>query len=97
MSTDPLPDISAYLDLLDRFIQGTTTATEFETSFLSMVKTEPRILGEPVFPILEALFEEADAYVECPELRDSDDDIDDEQLLACAVRTREALRDIGFN
>jgi hypothetical protein len=96
MSPSSLPDIATYIDLIDRFIRGATTAPDFERSFLSLVKSESRVLGEPVFPILEELFEDTDAYVERPELRTSDDDLDDEQLLECAVRTREALRSIGF-
>ena len=98
MITDPsrLPDISAYIDLLDRFIAHRATAPEFEKSFLQMMKSERRTLGEPIYPLLQELFEDADAYVERPELRTETEDLDDKQLLACALRTRQALRDIGF-
>lgn len=98
MMSDPsqLPDISAYIDLLDRFIAHRVTAPEFEKSFLQMMKSEHRTLGEPIYPLLQELFEGADAYVERPELRTETEDLDDEQLLAFTLRTRQALRDIGF-
>lgn len=92
-----LPDVSAYTDLLDRFLGGESTAPEFEKSFLAMVKSERRTLGEPVYPLLQQLFEDVDAYVERPELRNDADDLDDEQLLDCARRTRQALSDLGFD
>jgi hypothetical protein len=97
MTPDPsrFPDVSAYIDLLDRFIEHGITAPEFETSFLQMMKSERRTLGQPIYPLLQELFEDADAYVERPELRTEAEDLDDEQLLACARRTRQALRDIG--
>ena len=90
-----LPNVSAYIDLLDRFIERGITAPEFEKSFLRMMKSERRTLGEPIYPLLQELFEDADAYVERPELRTEAEDLDDEQLLECARRTRQALRDIG--
>lgn len=64
-------DISEYIDLLDGYIEGKSTAAEFETTLLTAMKSEHRTLGEPVFPILEGLFEDADAYVAHPELRTS--------------------------
>jgi hypothetical protein len=91
-----LPDISSYLDLIDRFVGREISAPEFEMSFLRAVKSEHRILGDPVFPVLEELFEDADAYVARVELRTDPEDLDDEQLLACALRARDALRGLGY-
>lgn len=91
-----LPDISTYVDLLDQFGERKTTAPEFESAYLRMMKCELRTLGEPVYPLLQELFEDADAYVERPELRTDREDLDDEQLLGCAVRTRQALRELGY-
>lgn len=92
-----LPDVSPYVELLDRFIEHGITAPEFESSFLHMMKSERRALGEPIYPLLQGLFEDADAYVERPELRTEADDLGDEQLLECARRTRQALKDIGVD
>lgn len=64
-----LPNVSAYVDILDRFIEGSMTATEFEVAFLVLMKSERRIFGQPVYPILQVMFEDADAYVAQPELR----------------------------
>jgi hypothetical protein len=45
-----LPDISSYLDLIDRFIGRGIAAPDFEKSFLQAMKSERRILGDPVSP-----------------------------------------------
>ena len=94
--SDQQPDISMYVDLIDQFIEGSVTAAEFEGRFIQQMKTERRTLGEPIYPILQELFEDADAYVKQPELRTEPEDLDDEQLLHCARRARASLRDIGI-
>jgi len=91
-----LPEISSYLDLIDRFIAHDIAAADFEKSFLHAMKSERRILGDPVYPILQELFEDADAYVAQAERRTEPEDLDDEQLLASALRARHALRGIGY-
>ena len=63
-----LPDVSSYVDLIDRFIGRDISAPDFEKSFLQAMKSERRTLGDPVYPILQELFEDADAYVEQAEL-----------------------------
>jgi Bacterial self-protective colicin-like immunity len=91
-----LPDVSSYLDLIDRFIGSDISAPDFEKSFLRAMKSERRILGDPVYPILQELFEDADAYVEQVELRTEPEDLDDEQLLASALHARHALSGLGY-
>ena len=91
-----LPDVSSYVDLIDRFIGRDISAPDFEKSFLHAMKSEGRILGDPVYPILQELFEDADAYVGQAELRSEPEDLDDEQLLASAQRARHALRELGY-
>jgi Bacterial self-protective colicin-like immunity len=91
-----LPDISSYLDLIDHFIGRDISAPDFEKSFLQAMKSEQRTLGDPVYPILQELFEDADAYVEQAELRTEREDLDDDQLLASALRARDALRGLGY-
>jgi hypothetical protein len=92
-----LPDIGLYLRLLEDFIAERISAPEFEKSYLSAVKSEQRILGDPVFPVLQRLFEDADDYVAYPELRTEPEDLDDDQLRECAVRARSELRGLGFD
>ena len=91
-----LPDISSYLHLIDRFVACCITAGGFERRFLAAMKSERRELGEPVYPILQALFEDADAYVDRAELRTGPADLSDERLFGCAIRERDALRAIGY-
>lgn len=90
------PDIAVYLDLIDRFIGRAISAAAFAELFLKAFKFERRILGEPVYPILQELFEGADSHVADPNLRTDPDDIDDERLLECVQRVRNALSDLGF-
>jgi Bacterial self-protective colicin-like immunity len=56
-----LPDVSSYVDLIDRFIGRHISAADFEKSFLQAMKSERPTLGDPVYPILQELFEDADA------------------------------------
>ena len=92
----PLSDISSYITMIDSFIGGSMTASDFAKSFLQAMKAERRTLGEPVYPVLQQLFEDTDAYVADPDLRSEPEDLDDDQLLACARRARQSLRDNGF-
>ena len=89
-------NVSAYVDILDRFIERSLTVAEFEVAFLALMKSERRHLGQPVYPILQGLFEDVDAYVARPELRTGPDDLDDWQLLQSVRRARDAIRDAGF-
>jgi hypothetical protein len=90
-----LPDVSSYLDIIDRFIGRDISAPDFEKSFLQ-AKSQRRTLGDPVYPILQELFENADSYVEQSEVRTEPEDLDDDQLLSSALRARDALRGLGY-
>jgi hypothetical protein len=98
MTVNPseLPDISSYVDLIDRFVGRDTSAPDFEKSFLQAMKSERRTLGDAVYPILQELFEDADDYVEQAELRTETEDLDDHQLLTSALRARRALSGLGY-
>lgn len=96
MTQDERFDIDSYLILIDRFLDGSITAPEFQLSYLEEMKSERRILGEPVYALLQELFEDADAYVESPHLRDAPEDLNDDQLHACASRARQTLSDLGY-
>ncbi len=91
-----LPDINSYIDLIDRFLRRSVSAPVFQLTYLRMVKNEQRVLGQPVFPVLQELFEDADRYVAEPRLRTGTEDLDDEGLMSCAARARGALRDLGY-
>jgi hypothetical protein len=91
------PDIATYVALIDDFISQKVSAPEFEPQYLSMVKNEQRILPDNVFSIIQELFEDVDAYVPYAHLRTDPEDLDDGQLRACAVRARDALRELGFD
>ena len=98
MTVNPseLPDISSYVDLIDRFVGRDISAPDFEKSFLRAMKSERRTLGDAVYRIFQKLFEDADGYVEQAELRTETEDLDDERLLASALRARHALRRLEY-
>lgn len=91
-----LPQINSYIDLIDRFLRESVSAPDFQFAYLRMLKNERRILGEPVFPVLQGLFEDADRYVAEPRLRTGTEDLDDDGLTLCAARARTVSRDLGY-
>lgn len=50
MTTNPsrLPDISGYIELVDRVVAHELPAPEFDASYLQVVESEDRALGDPV-------------------------------------------------
>ena len=92
-----LPGINSYIDLIDRFLRGSRQRARLSTHLSpDGQENEQRILGEPVFPVLHELFEDADRYVAEPRLRTGTEDLDDEGLMSSAGRAREALRHLGY-
>jgi hypothetical protein len=96
-TSDHARALAPYLALIDDFVDRTLPAPAFEAAYLRAIKNEQYIFGAPIFPVLQRLFEDADAYVEDPKLRTEPEDHDDEGLRECAVRVREALRRLGFD
>jgi hypothetical protein len=98
MTTPPneQPDLSSYLRLIDDLIANRLGAPEFQKEYLSTLQSEQRIFGDQVFGVIQTLFEDADAYVQYPELRTEPEDLDDEQLRQCAIRARDQLRALGY-
>lgn len=84
-------DISPYIAIIDRFLAGEIAAASFARTYMKMMKSETRMLGDAIYPVLQDLFGDADAYVEQPDLRTDSEDLDENDLLACARRARERL------
>ena len=79
-----------YILLITRFVEGTISAPQFESSYLEMYKGETCDLPENIYSVLNNLFLDADAYCADAELRD-EEDLNDDQLLASAKNTLEQL------
>lgn len=83
-------NLQPYLDLVGAFVEHRISAGDFETRFLSMFKAQTGDFAdqkeedERIFRILDRLFADVDAYVVDPELRESEEDLDEEQLRSCA-------------
>ena len=58
--------------------------------------SEHRTLGDAVYSVPQKLSEDADDYVEQADLRTEPEDLDDERLLASALRARHALRRLEY-
>jgi hypothetical protein len=83
--------LEPYLSLLDSFVRAEFSATEFETRFLKLFKTDDVQRPTEVFRILDGLFFAVDAF--CPDdaLRDSGD-LDEAELREAAKTALAALR-----
>lgn len=87
----PEAPLGAIEALVERFVAGRISATEFERRYLEAFKHAARIEPEAVFLALDALFADVDAYCGDPTLRRSGD-LDEAQLLE---RARQALARIA--
>ncbi len=68
-----------YLDLIDDFLTGRVSATEFEGRYLQVFKADSARRPDRVFEVLDRLFADVDAFVAEPQLRD-EGDLDEEAL-----------------
>ena len=91
---DPL-QLRGYVTLLDDFIDGRTSAEEFDLGFFCVLANDRVQRGDPWYPILQELFYACEAYVIEPELRTDPADLDDVQLLAAARTARARLAALG--
>ena len=86
--------LSAYLELIEQFVNGHISAERFEAVFLSRFKTETTHLPDTAFNVLDGLFGDVDDYVSDPGLRAEVGGLDDEQLRTCARNAYNELRSI---
>lgn len=75
--------LEKYTQLIQRFIDGTINAAQFEKTYLRMFLSEGADLSEREFAILNKLFTDVDAFCGDESLR-GEDDIDEDELLECA-------------
>ena len=83
--------IEKYILLITQFVIGEITAPQFENRYLEVFKKETDQLPEYVYDALNKLFSDVDSYCADPGLRD-DEDLDDNELLACAKEALESLK-----
>lgn len=87
----PQYELSAYIGLLERFVNGDIPASEFEHIYLRMFKQDPTIRPETEYQILNRLFSDVDAFCADPELR-SINDLDEAQLSSRALSSLRELQ-----
>ena len=75
--------LEKYILLINEFVNGEITASQFESSYLKMFKNERDPLTEKAFNTLNNLFLDVDACCDDPSLRDNED-INEEKLLESA-------------
>jgi hypothetical protein len=80
-----------YLDLIDDFLASRTAATEFESRYLRLFKTDSVRRPDRVFQVLDELFADIDSFVSDPELRD-EGDLDEAALRDRAEHAGQRLR-----
>jgi len=84
--------VNKYRGLIENYVTGKMTASEFSERYLTEFKNEDQSMNEDTFCLLQNLFSEADAYCE-PEIReDVSDAINETELMEAA---RETLTKLG--
>jgi hypothetical protein len=82
--------IRKYRDLIQEYLTGEISASEFSLSYLEEFKNEESGLSEETFRILQNMFAEADAYCDDPDLR-GELDIGEDELRETAIETKHKL------
>lgn len=75
--------LEKYILLINNFVLGEITASQFEVSFLKMFKNEKSQLPKKNYQVLNDLFLDVEAYCNDPTLRD-EEDLSEEELLNSA-------------
>lgn len=74
-----------YKELISKFVDREISASEFESCYLTLFKSDRSKVGGEKFNILDRLFADVDAFEADPELRKQVyGGIGDEELLNCA-------------
>jgi hypothetical protein len=87
-------DISEYIKLIESYISGRISPTEFEYKYLKLFKEEKRIPTPAIYEVLNKLFTDVDAFTSDPTLRNQSS-IDEKELLRCANQAYQQLKNIG--
>jgi hypothetical protein len=93
--TNAAQQSAIFIPTIEDFVSGKLGAQDSETLYLTLVKKTPGRLDPAVSAAVNQLFTDVDAFVSDDQLRD-EDDLDEQQLLACAhtaLRTLIRLRD----
>lgn len=81
--------LSKYTELIQAFVVGRIDAGTFEREYVQAFEDETFFFGAPIFPILDGLFADVDAYCADPGLRAAVGGLDEDQL---RERCKEVLR-----
>lgn len=86
--------LAGYRSMIKRFIDGESSADEFETEFLSYFKSDTKQTVSNEFDVLDGLFADVDDYVSDPGLRASVGGLDEHQLRQRATTAYHRLYDV---
>lgn len=79
------PAAQPLVDLTREYLAGQLSEATYDTQYRALFATMP-VLGDDTFEPLNDLFLACEAYVEDPELRDHEWDVDEAQLRAAAEK-----------
>lgn len=82
-----------YENLIEGFVNEDISVDEFEHLYLTMFKNEGDTISDASFEILNKLFSDIDVYCGDESLM-SADDIDEDQLRACAQISLQELKNL---
>ncbi len=87
-------NLSNYIALIDSFLAGRISASDFESRYLKLFKEEREIPPKQVYEVLNKLFSDVDAFCDDPSLRNHYS-IDERELRECANRAFQTLKTLG--
>src|SRR2546430_10869413 len=87
-------DLADYVTLVGRFVNREIDADQFETDYLTLVKNDEVMHGDPAFSIIDELFFYVDEYFVPPEAAEDERSREQENLRAHAQRAAVKLRSI---
>lgn len=85
--------LNEYVQLIESFVRGETSAAEFERRYLTLFKSDQTRHSDAEFRILDRLFSEVDAFCGDSSIR-SLDDLDDLELRDRCVQALIAIRSL---
>ncbi len=85
--------LEPYINLLSSFLKADISASDFESQYLNLYKSDTTLFPDDEFLILDQLFGDVDAFSADPNLRDSGD-LDETELRRRVMSALDKLK--GF-
>lgn len=86
---------TAYIPLVSHFVNNQISAWAFAQHYFDTMRDDPSVSSDSeTFKVLQAIFEDCDAYWPDPDPSEEGYEIDEEQLRRCCSKNLEKLKKI---